>query len=341
MAADLYAALALPMRYAFSILMIVLLAGMACWLRAEDRRRRRRLDRLPEAGYIGEFIVEAGSEELPEGMLVLVPREGVLGFNRTCDAAVPVNGVAARHLDLLFEDGLGLLVRPRHGLTCAVDGQRLTHRCKPRLTPLLHGSRLTVGEAVLSLRVFEGVDIMHRATVQEEGFPDGAPTPGAIPEQPGGTVPPGTGPIPEMAPPVWQPVHPMPPDGQGVNGPRAQAYPNYANGPGTPYVPDGMPYAPMGVPHAPVTGDYDAYIPGAGQDAPQATPDEAGDPQAQTSAETSQEPEKQKPRRDKKAAKPPKLRPPRPNYSTEPDFAPDEDEPPVRQRRRGRRRSHG
>lgn len=352
MAADLYAALALPMRYAFSILMILILTSMLCWLRADNRRRRRRLDRLPEAGYIGEFIVEAGSDELREGMLVLVPREGVLGFNRTCDVTVPVNGVAACHLDLLFEDGVGLTVRPRRGLTCLVDGQRMDRRAKPRAMPLLHGSRLTVGEAVLCLRVFEGVDIPHHASAQEETLPQGAPVVEAAAGPSTGAVPPVTAPVPPIdpsAPPPWQPMpsmwQPTPQDGQPADGPRAQAYPNYVYGPGVPYVPNGMPHVPNGVPVTPGTGPVDAYAAGPFPPVQEAAAHEAGTPADGAShdreeRETPPEPKK-KARRDKKADKPPKMRPPRMTYSTAPDFAPDEDDQPVRERRRGRRRSHG
>ena len=127
-------------------------------LRKDRRAKHRRLKQLPDAGMVGELVVLTGSEELPAGVALPLPREGVLGSLRTCDVTVPVTGVASRHLDFTFEDGLGLLIFPRTHATALVDGQEITSRTRSKDYPMHHGSRLTVGDAVLRLRLFVGLE---------------------------------------------------------------------------------------------------------------------------------------------------------------------------------------
>ena len=87
----------------------------------------------------------------------MLPYEGTLGSLRTCDVYLPGPEMAGEHLDLSFQPQVGMLVYPRHGMTCTVDGDPLDHRSKPRLHPLHHGSILQVGGVTLRLRLFEGL----------------------------------------------------------------------------------------------------------------------------------------------------------------------------------------
>ena len=155
---DLYSIAALACRYWFAFLGVLIVWRSFSWLRKDRRLKHKRLRTLPDAGMIGELVVLQGSDELPEDQYLPVPREGVLGCLRTCDLVVPVDGVARQHLDFVFQDGQGLLLTPRHGCSCMVDGELITNRQTARAYPMRHGSLLSVGDAILKLRLFAGLD---------------------------------------------------------------------------------------------------------------------------------------------------------------------------------------
>lgn len=172
MSAELYEVLSMAMRYWFVLLGVLIVLRSFAWLLHDRRVRRRRLHRLPDAGTVGELLVLHGSEQLPEGAVIALPYEGTLGFVRTADVVVPCPGVAARHLDLSFQPGVGMLVSPYPGLDCLVDGAPMSAHSQPRLTPLYHNSVLTVGEAELKVRLFAGVDAQRYAARREDDAPD-------------------------------------------------------------------------------------------------------------------------------------------------------------------------
>lgn len=187
---DVYEVLSLGMRYWFILLGVLIVWRAFGWLRKDRREKHRRLRQLPDAGMIGELVVLVGSDELPEGTVIPVPREGVLGFLRTCDVVVPVPGVQDHHLDFSFRNGQGLLIQPWRGCTCQVDADEMDHRSKPRRYPMHHGSRLFVGDAVLRLRVFAGLDVQRHVAYMEDDAPDIPETqehqgqqPSAVPEK--------------------------------------------------------------------------------------------------------------------------------------------------------------
>lgn len=161
---NIYEIVSLGMRYWFAFLGLLIVWRAFSWLRKDRRAKHRRLKHLPDAGMIGEMVVLQGSDELPEGTVIPVPRAGVLGFVRTCDVVVPVDGVAARHVDFVFQDGKGLLLFPLRKQRCIVDDTELTHRSKTKKYPMCHGSHLQVGDAVLRLRLFAGLDTEYRPT---------------------------------------------------------------------------------------------------------------------------------------------------------------------------------
>ena len=155
---DLYSIAALACRYWFAFLGVLIVWRSFSWLRKDRRLTHKRLKTLPDAGMIGELVVLQGSYDLPEDSFLPVPREGVLGCQRACDIAVPVGGVARQHLDFVFVDGRGLQVVPRHGLHCMVDGELITNRREAAQFPMRHGSLISVGDAILKLRLFAGLD---------------------------------------------------------------------------------------------------------------------------------------------------------------------------------------
>lgn len=260
---DLFEILSLGMRYWFLLLGALIVWRSFRWLRKDRREKHRRLRQLPDAGMIGELVVLVGSDELPEGTAIPVPREGVLGYLRTCDVVVPVPGVATRHLDFTFQDGKGLLITPWRGQTCQVDADELTHRSRASRYPMHHGSRLFVGDAALRLRLFAGLETAaHPAFAPDETEHDPSPaiawqdTPYVYHQHPaawGDTgrftplngQPPYQEPYPAPNPPPYQPPAPQQPDWLDSGYPQGEQRP----------VVD-MPRAGDVIQDAPEEGDY-------------------------------------------------------------------------------------
>lgn len=163
------------MRYVFTFLGVMIVLRSYAWLHKDRRAAQKRLKALPDAGTIGMMTVLRGSSELKEGDVIPVPGEGVLGFVRTCDIVVPVTDVVAQHLDFTFRNGKGLYIYPRRGCPAAVDGVTIDSRADSRRYPMHHGSLLAVGDALLQLAVFAGLDIKDAPGM----MPDDSPAPSA------------------------------------------------------------------------------------------------------------------------------------------------------------------
>ena len=157
--AKVYEVLALAMRYFFMLLGVMIVWRSFSWLRKDRRLKHRRLKQLPDAGTIGIFTVLEGSKQLKAGEAIPVPHEGTLGYLRTCDVVVPVDDVATLHLDFTFVDGKGLYIYPFRGCEATVDGVPLTSRRESQRHPMQHGSILQIGQAVLQLGVFAGLNV--------------------------------------------------------------------------------------------------------------------------------------------------------------------------------------
>ena len=169
MPTQLYEILAQGASYWFAFLGIVIVWRSFAWLRKDGRLRRKRMRQLPDAGYIGELVVLKGNEQLPPGSLLPLPLEGVLGSLRICDVFLPAQDVAGKHLTFRFIRGKGLYIEPWLHQRVWVDGEEYGHRGKPPL--MYHGSRLQVGEVLLRLRLFMGVETGRSARRYEEPEP--------------------------------------------------------------------------------------------------------------------------------------------------------------------------
>lgn len=161
MSLEIYEVVSQGARYWFIFLMVVIAWRSYRWLARDRKQRKKRLRLLPDAGYVGELVVQVGSEEFPTGTVLSVPREGTLGSARACDLCVPLPGVYKKHLWFRYEDGTGLRVRPFRGSHLEVDGILCENRRQGLL--MLHGSRLSVGECMLRLRMFAGFETITRA----------------------------------------------------------------------------------------------------------------------------------------------------------------------------------
>lgn len=195
------------MRYFFTFFGVMIVWRAFSWLRKDRRATHRRLRQLPDAGTIGILTVEQGSKSLPAGSVIPVPHEGVMGYLRTCDVVVPVEDVATEHLAFTFRDGEGLYILPYRGCEAVVDGTLLESRRDGLRHPMQHGSTLMIGQAVLRLGVFAGLNVQEARAVMY--YPEYAPV-----EQPADPLY-----QPEQAPyaPPYQPVNP-PPQWQGGDG---------------------------------------------------------------------------------------------------------------------------
>jgi hypothetical protein len=161
-----YEIVALGARYWFAFLGVVIVWRSYMWLRKDAKIRRKRLRQLPDAGLVGELVVLAGSDALPPGTVIPLPREGTLGSLRSCDVSIPCPGVANRHGDFRFENGVGLIVTPAPQLSIVVDGQEPAP--DQREWVMHHGSRLVIGDALLRMRLFMGLETARTASFQQE-----------------------------------------------------------------------------------------------------------------------------------------------------------------------------
>lgn len=243
------------MRFVFTVLGVVIVWRSYAWLRKDRRAANKRLKALPDAGTIGFFTVLQGSSELAEGDVIPVPGEGVLGFVRTCDVVVPVTDVVAQHLDFTFRNGKGLYIYPRRGCPAAVDGVTIDSRADSRRYPMHHGSILQVGEALLQLGVFAGLDVdtadgaWEEPPAEQEPVQQQAPPPLQAPPTPPPAYPPQypaaqPSALPQMYPAAPQPPSPAPPGyPPQAPYPQASAYPPYP--PQATYPPQAPGYPPQ------------------------------------------------------------------------------------------------
>ena len=159
MPSQIYEILSLMMRYWFAALGVLIVLRAFWWLWKDHRSREKKRRSLPDAGSIGEFVVESDCAALPQDTLLPVPADGTLGSVRSCDIVVPARGVSPRHLDVMFRNGYGLYIIPWRGCSCIVDGETVASRRDGMAHPLQHNSILEVGQARLRLRVFAGLDV--------------------------------------------------------------------------------------------------------------------------------------------------------------------------------------
>ena len=194
---EIYRVLSLASRWLFVFFALMLLLFALAWHHSDRRERRERFRNLPGAGTVGELVVLSGSDELQPDTWFPVPREGVLGSLRSCDLVVPCPGVRSQHLDFSWQDGTGLLIRPRAGCDVLVDGVPVSRRGAYADAPLLHGSLLQVGTAVLRLQLFSALSHTSRP------FAPQVPVPGL---ESGSVAPPAQPPVQDLYSlvPDWQ-----------------------------------------------------------------------------------------------------------------------------------------
>ena len=208
MSQETYNAVFLASHWLFVFFALMLLLFAFAWHHTDRKERKDRFKNLPGAGTIGELVVLSGSNELPPDTWFPVPREGILGSLRSCDLVVPCPGVRSQHLDFSWQDGTGLLIRPRIGCEVLIDGVPVSRRGAYADTPLLHGSVLQIGSAVLRLQLFSALSHTNRPFVPQ------TPVPGSGSAQWFPPVPPVQ--LPVQDPYTSAPAYPAPPVQNGT-----------------------------------------------------------------------------------------------------------------------------
>ena len=170
---EAYEVAALALRYWFMVLGVLIVWRSFSWIKKDRRYRKKRLQQLPDAGMVGELVVISGSEELASGDTLPMPREGTLGSARICDVYLPAPGIASRQGDFRFKNGLGVTVMPAWRKKIHIDGVDYTHKQEPGI--MHHGSKLVIGQVVLRLRLFVGLETSQsmKAALQPDGQLEG------------------------------------------------------------------------------------------------------------------------------------------------------------------------
>ncbi len=259
MSQELYEVLSLAARYLFALLGVLIVLRAFLWQlssRAEERGTRRR---LRDSGCIGELVVISGNSSLPEGTVFPVPWEGSLGSVRSCDVPVPCQGIRRRHLWFSWEDGSGLRIQPLSGCEAMVDGVPLDCRSWKKASPMIHGSFLQAGSALLRLRVFAALDSNAGFPEDESVFSPNADPPAFVPsasEQSAAPYPNGLQQVP--FPDIPYSAAPGMQQGPGTDIP-------YSAAPGMPFMPPGFssgfpvemppPIPPASFPSVPTAGE--------------------------------------------------------------------------------------
>ena len=195
-------------RYLFPLLALSLVFLVLYYILSESAGRKEKVRGLPGSGTVGELIVLSGGQDLDTNTWFPVPREGVLGSIRSCDLVIPCPGVHTKHLDFSWQDGKGLLIRPRTGCEALINGTPVTCRTDASAVPLTHGAVLQVGSAVLRLHLFAALDNMVSPLQQVPAgmpvYPD-MPVPASC-DMPG--MQPQYAPFPQQAPGMQEPFPP-------------------------------------------------------------------------------------------------------------------------------------
>lgn len=151
-----YEALAWIMRYWFAALAFVTVYRALRWMLADARLRRKAIRALPDAGYIGHFLVLSGeSRALEPGDEIQLPCEGTLGYSRRCDVCIRHKSLFAREAFFWLEQD-GLHMSPIHSGSFMVDSEQVGAGDE---AVLLSGARLLIGEVALELKLLKGLQL--------------------------------------------------------------------------------------------------------------------------------------------------------------------------------------
>lgn len=148
MSSEAYEILSLAMRYAFTLLLLLIVLRGYLWLLRDHRAHQKEIRNLPDAGLVGEIVMTDTGKAYP------LPREGTVGSARACDICVRRPGVRRLHATLQFVDGKGVYVVPHRGARVELDEEIVVTGAYA-----LHGSTLCIADCPLRVRLFAGLNV--------------------------------------------------------------------------------------------------------------------------------------------------------------------------------------
>ena len=157
MSRDLYEIIAMLMRYIFVIIGALILLRAYIWLRRDAKAYRKEMKALPDAGFVGEIVDLQTQKSQP------LPREGIIGKGRNCDICLKYHGVKRCHALFSFEDGKGIKIMPRRRRSTRMEGVEVG-----AAGYALHGTQMELGDAVIRIRLFAGLNVPHPAQFASE-----------------------------------------------------------------------------------------------------------------------------------------------------------------------------
>ena len=156
MSSEAYELLALLMRYVFVFIGLMIVWRSFRWLSRDARAYQKEMRALPDAGMIGEMVNLYTGEAQP------LPHEGTIGSSGKCDIRLKDRQVRACHARFEFEEGKGLKIIPvRHSalLLSGVQVQKAAYA--------LHGTQLQLGDSLLRVRLFAGLNVPYPVAYPE------------------------------------------------------------------------------------------------------------------------------------------------------------------------------
>lgn len=157
MAEGAYELLALGMRYVFVLIGLLILWRAFRWIRRDAKNYQKEMRSLPDAGLVGEMV------DLRTGRAQPLPRDGTIGASRECDIRVKGAGVKHTHALFAFEEGKGLKITPSRGARVLLSGAPVKGSGHA-----LHGTQLQVGDAMLRVRLFAGLNVPFPAAYPQD-----------------------------------------------------------------------------------------------------------------------------------------------------------------------------
>ena len=169
MSRELYEVIALAARYAFTALMLLIVAR-AWRITLVDSRRASTLRRFsPETGICGELVVTDGGERAKRGMKYPVIREGLIGSSARADVRIRHSSVRRRHAYFQMTDEDTLTLRGHAGAPLYdALGNPL------REVELSDGEIIVIGQVTLLLVLSAQAELPHRAQRRHGGADDDA-----------------------------------------------------------------------------------------------------------------------------------------------------------------------
>ncbi len=158
MPTQVYELLSLYMRYIFILLLGIIALRSYIWLARDHHAHMKEMRKLPDAGLVGELVIQRSGRTLP------LPREGTMGASRNCDIYLKRSKAARLHATIRFIEGKGVKIIPHRRYQVVLDGRILHNQGYA-----YHGSIIEIGDCVMRVRLFAGLNIPYKPAYGAQG----------------------------------------------------------------------------------------------------------------------------------------------------------------------------